>query len=177
MTFTTPSDEDTLVLLALSLFQDLGLGTAKLKQLVDVLLLAAAIDARFDWPRFFTRRAADGTLAIAVNVLDLVLRVFDAATLLPALAAALAAHHGALVATDTGAALDLVAAERGAAVGKAWFFRVYPGSLARYWLWLLPRKVPAYLRGDAPARGPSSMRPSLATLKLIFAARHPHAGR
>ena len=167
--FTTPSDEDTLVLLALSLFQDLGLAAAKLKQLVDVYLLAASIDERFDWPGFLARRRPEGTLPIVVNVLDLACRLFDTAP--TRLAAALAPLGDVIVVTDSEQAHALLAAARGAAANKAWFFRVYPGSLTRYWLWLLPRKLPAYLRGNAPARGASSMRPSLATLRLAIAAR------
>ncbi|HEY2388343.1 MAG TPA: nucleotidyltransferase family protein [Candidatus Binatia bacterium] len=169
--FTTPSDEDTLVLLALSLFQDLGLGSAKLKQLLDLYLLAAAIDAAFDWPRFLMRRRAEGTLPIVVNVLDLMMRLFDASGALPALACALAACADVAIAAHTDEALALLGADRGAVACKAWFFRVYPGSLARYWLWLLPRKIPAYLRGGAPVRGASAMRPGLDTLRLLLDVR------
>jgi len=75
------------------------------------------------------------------------------------------------VASARDQALALVFAERGAVANKGWFFRVYPGSVLWYWLWLLPRKVPTYLRGSAPKRGPSSMRPNLATLRLVLGAR------
>ncbi len=171
VSFRTPSDEDALVLLALSLFQDVGLGSAKLKQLVDANLLAASIDEGFDWPRFFGRRRPEGTLAIAVNVLDLVLRVFDAASSLTRLASALAPYREMLVVSEREHALALLFAERGAVANKAWFFQVYPGSIARYWLWLLPRKLPLYLRGKAPNRGASSMRPNLETVRMLLGAQ------
>ena len=170
LSFTTPSDEDTLVLLVLSLFQDIGLGSAKLKQLVDVVLLVAAIDRSFDWGRFFARRAPEKTLPVAVNVLDFAVRVFDVATSVPRLAATLAGHADVLAVREREQALALLFAERSAPANKAWFFRIYPGSVARYWLWLLPRKLPLYLKGQAPGRGPSSMRPSLATLRLLLGA-------
>jgi hypothetical protein len=168
--FTTPSDEDTLVLLALSLFQDLGLGAAKLRQLVDVSLLIASIDEAFEWTRFFARREPEGTLAIVVNVLDLVLRVFDGASAAPRLAGALTPYRAMLAVSEREQALDLLFAERGTLASKAWFFRIYPGSVARYWLWLLPRKIPAYLWGRAPKRGSSSMRPNLETIRVLLAA-------
>jgi hypothetical protein len=171
VSFATPSDEDTLVLLALSLFQDVGLGAAKLKQLLDVHLLAASIDERFDWTAFFARRRSEGTLATTVNVLDLALRVFAAEAELPRLAAALAPHRGLIVVSARDEALGLVFAPRGTAANKGWFFRVYPGSVVWYWLWLVPRKLSTYVRGTAPKRGPSSMRPTLATLRLVLSAR------
>ncbi len=170
-TFATPSDSDALVALALGLFQDLGLGSAKLKQLVDVHLLIAAVDRTFDWQRFFAARRADGTLAVVVGVLDLVLQLFDASQAGTRLAAALRPHVERIATPDE--ARRLVFAERGSVANRAWFFRVYPGSIVRYWLWLLPRKLPAYVRGSAPTRGRTSMRPSLATLRAIVSARRP----
>jgi hypothetical protein len=169
--FSTPSDAHTLVLLALSLFQDIGLGAAKLKQLLDLYLLASSIDARFDWRGFFAGRAQDGTLGVAANVLDLALRVFDAQSELPRLCEALSHHLRLLVVSDREQALALLFAERAARSSKAWFFAVYPGSIVLYWLWLLPRKVPMYLKGRAPQRGPSSMFPSLETVRALLGAR------
>lgn len=170
-TFTTPSDEDMLVALSLAVFQDVGLGTAKLKQLVDVDLLVRDVDARLDWAAFLRRREREGTLAIVVNVLDLVAAIFRAAPAVPRLAAALAEHRDLLVARGPDDAARLVFAARGTTANRLWFFRVYPGSIARYWLWLLPRKLPTYLAGRAPARGASSMTPSLETVQLLLRAR------
>jgi Uncharacterised nucleotidyltransferase len=176
---TTPSDEDTLVMLALSLFQDVGLGTVKLKQLLDVYLLAASIDARFDWPGFFARRAPERTRGIAVNVLDLVRRVFGGESELGGLAAALDRQRAPLVVSERAEALALVLGARPASRNKAWFFAIYPGSIVWYWLWLLPRKLPTYLSGKAPGGARSSMRPSLEALRVLIAARRraPAAGR
>ncbi len=171
VSFTTPSDDDTLVLLALSLFQDVGLGSAKLKQLVDACLLVAAIDGQTDWQRFLARREPERTLVIAANVLALVVDVLDAAPNMARLAAALAPLRGRMVISTPEQALALTFAERGATANKAWFFQLYPGSVARYWLWLLPRKLPLYLRGRTPAGAPSSMRPSLETMRLLMARR------
>jgi hypothetical protein len=176
VSFATPSDEDTLVMLALSLFQDVGLGTAKLKQLLDLQLLAAAVDATFDWPGFLARRVPERTHAIVVNVLDLVCRVFDDESRLRGLAAALAALQVRPVAGTRAAALALVFAEPAAPGNKRWFFAIYPGSIVWYWLWLLPRKLPAYLAGTAPGRTRSAMRPSLAALRMLLGARRPRRG-
>jgi hypothetical protein len=74
-----------------------------------------------------------------------------------------------VAAPDGPAALRLVLAERGAPANQAWFFRVYPGSIAWYWLWLVPRKVPTYLARRAPAGGPSALRPGIATLRRLLA--------
>lgn len=175
-TFATPSDGDVLLALALALFQDIGLGSAKLKQLLDAHLLIGAVDRTFDWDAFFALRRADGTRAIVTTVLDLVQGAFDARRAQPRLAAALRAHgaRGAVAPAD---ACGLVLGARGGAANRAWFFRVYPGSIARYWLWLLPRKLPAYLSGSAPDRAPTSMRPSLATLRAMVEARRGRAAR
>lgn len=175
VSFTTPSDEDTLVMLALSLFQDVGLGTTKLKQLLDAYLLAASIDARLNWRRFFARRSPERTLAITVNVLDLVLRVFDGESRLPRLAAALASHRELVVVPERAQAIALVLAERATVSNRAWFFTIYPGSIAWYWLWLLPRKIPTYLSRKAPGQARSSMRPSLETVRALARARRASA--
>ena len=52
----TISDADTLLLLVLSIYEDAGQGAAKLKQLLDLLLLATDVDSTLDWVAFLDRR-------------------------------------------------------------------------------------------------------------------------
>lgn len=144
--FRTLSDEYTIVGLLLAAFEDLGQGIAKLKSLLDLYLLLRELDADTDWVAFFERRAAENLLGIAVNVLALIVEVFEARGELPRLAGALDARHGLCVLTDRDALHALVGAPRKAPVSFEWFRRIYPGSVPLYLLWFWAGGLPANLR-------------------------------
>lgn len=137
LAFRTLSDEHTVVALVVAAFENVGQGMARMKQLVDLLLLVRDLDARTDWDAFFARRAPEKLVAIAVNVLAVVLDVFDARAACPRLAAELDRRAAAVVHGDRPGAIALLAAPRKARANLLWFARVYPGSLAHYlaWFW------------------------------------------
>lgn len=142
----TLSDEHTLVMLILNAFEDVGQGMVRLKQLLDLWLLVRNVDGTLDWQRFLERRARENLLAVSVNVLALVLDLFEARGLAPHLDAALRPHAGRLRHANRDAALALLAAPRKAPESFEWFASVYPGSVGRYLVWFWLGGFPANLR-------------------------------
>lgn len=151
LAFRTLSDEHTIVALVVAAFENVGQGMARMKQLVDLLLLVRDVDARTDWDAFLARRERENLEAITTNVLALVLDVFDARAECPRLASVLDRRPGALVHGDRAGALGLLAAPRKARANLAWFGRVYPGSLAHYLAWFWYGGFPANLTRLGPA--------------------------
>ena len=147
----TISDDHTLLLLVLSIYEDAGQGSAKLKQLLDLLLLAADLDSTIDWVAFLARREAEGVRRIAVNVLALMISVFEAAELVPHLTATLAPHLHEVVLTSRQAALDLLLAPRKDPANLSWFRAIYPGSFTAYIAWFWAAGFPANLRDPGRA--------------------------
>ena len=148
----TTSDEHTLLLLVLAIFEDVGQGMGRLKQLLDLLLLTRDVDATFDWAAFLGRRAGERVLGVSVNVLALVIDVFDAAAELPRLAEALQPYRRSVRHGSREEALRLVMAPRKDPANLAWFRRVYPGSFPLYLAFFWGSGFPANLRD--PRRPP-----------------------
>lgn len=134
----TLSDDHTLLQLVLTGFEDLGQGMARMKQCLDVFLLARDLDERFDWAAFLARRERENVRDVAVNVLALALDVLRARDQVPRLGAELARHVGEIRHRDRAEALRLLGGPSKAPASFAWFAQIYPGSialyLARFWL-------------------------------------------
>lgn len=163
----TLSDEHTLVLLVLAAFEDLGQGTANLKQMLDVALFLRDVDPSVDWECFLTRRASENLLDPTVNVLALVVDVFAMEASVPALAAALARHAALVDHRGREAALVLLGAEPKSAASLAWFARVYPGSMAAWLAWFWASGFPENLQRVG--------RPWLAQMRAVIRERVPLA--
>ena len=148
LTVRTLSDEWTLVFLLLSAFEDIGQGTVKLKQLIDLFLWLRAVDAETHWDDFFARREREGLLATSVNVLALVIALFEAGADCPRLAAALTSRERLVADARRDTVLALVFAPPKDARNLAWFASVYPGSLAlllaRFWYGGFPDNLASF---------------------------------
>ena len=84
-----PADEYVLVLTLLGIFDDLSRLLIPIKGLVDAFLILRAIDAVMDWPDFLARRRTERLHWIVVDVLAMILELFEGRELLPRLAGAL----------------------------------------------------------------------------------------
>jgi hypothetical protein len=145
------SDEDGIAFCAVSILKDLQRGALRLRALVDLYRMAAT--ARLDWAAFLERRRAEGTYAITVNVLALLLEAFDARAALPAVAAAVDAA-GAAVLILPGAHLRLLAPGPLALRNRFLALRLYdcsPFLSLAWWLASMPVRLLAY-RSWRPAR-------------------------
>jgi hypothetical protein len=140
------SDEHTLLLLVLAAFEDLGQATTNLKQLLDVVLFLRCLEPTIDWRRFLADRRGENLLAVAVNVIAVVLDAFDMRAAFPRLEAALARHADLLRHRGRDAALGLLGAAPKSAANLRWFARVYPGSMAHYIAWFWASGFPSNLR-------------------------------
>lgn len=84
------SDEYALVLSLLGIFDDLSRLESPVKGMIDAFLVLRRVDAETDWSSFLARRRAEGLDLIVADVLAMLLDLFEARPLLPALAASLA---------------------------------------------------------------------------------------
>jgi len=143
----TLSDDYMALLLVLGAFEDLGQGTTRLKQMVDLYLFSKQLEQSCDWDAFFRRREAEGLADVAATVIALVVALFDAQADVPILAAALDRRGHRPDAAVTRTALDLMFAARKSPHNLAWFQRVYPGSFPLFLLWFWLGGFPANVRG------------------------------
>jgi hypothetical protein len=90
--FSVLSDEHELVFQALSLLRDIERGRPRGKTVIDIVQIAASLDAAMDWDAMLERARGEGTLGPLVNVLSLCLDAADAHDLAPRLSARLRAH-------------------------------------------------------------------------------------
>lgn len=111
-TYAVAADEDELLLQCLAVFGDAQVGTFLAKSLVDVFVIATALDDTIDWESFFAAQTARGVGTIAASVLGLTLDLFDCAAELPALAAALAHRPAQRRIRERAAALAFLGAGR-----------------------------------------------------------------
>ena len=75
-------DEYTLVLALLEIFDDLSRLELTVKDLIDAFLILRAVDHSMDWQGFFARRKSERLYRITIDVLLLILKLFDAHDLL-----------------------------------------------------------------------------------------------
>lgn len=159
----TLSDEHLLLLLASSLVEDAALGTARLKQLCDLWLLAQELDASFDWDAWFQARRSERLETVVANGLALTLGVLDAWGDAPRLGQALESRSALLRIGGREQATMLLASSGVAAANSKWFDSVYPGSPFVYRMHSFVTGLPASLRDVRPARYlPSRLRPKRA---------------
>lgn len=170
----TLSVEDTLVHLLTSIAQDLRRGALRGKLWLDLHLALRALGASVDWEQFLARRSQDGLLTIAVNVLDLYLRLWGRRSSPRALAQALEPHARRVVAADDAAALALVSRPRHAPENRQWFARLRAGPPDRRWPWRRTRRRPA-LPGLPPALAALLAGGGLAALRTKGVTRLPGA--
>jgi hypothetical protein len=127
--------EYDLVLQLLSIHTDVEVGIIRLKSVVDLYAILTRVAPTLSWAPFFARRAEEGLLPIAVNVLDLALDVLDCRDEFAALAESIEQHRGKLVLIDLYVKLNLIRGTGGAMQRKAWALRLYDTSPMRALYW------------------------------------------
>jgi hypothetical protein len=167
----TLSDEFHVLLVALSIVQDLWQGMARLRQVLDLFLLVRAMDPDCDWESFFARRHEDRTAREVASVLALVIEIFDplggpsgGAAEVPRLRAALEARRRELIARAPVDPAALFLAPRKSPANMAWFRTVYSGSvrwyLVRFWFGNFPRSLKRLRPARVVAAGRMLLRPA-----------------
>jgi hypothetical protein len=133
-------------------FEDLGQGTARLRQLMDSFLLIRHIDTQTDWEIFFVERHGEGFERVAVNVLALMTTLFDGDREWPRLAAAIDRRAALVTDASRSQARHLLSAPRKHPANFLWFASLYPGSIAAYLAWFWYHGFPANMSPTALAR-------------------------
>jgi hypothetical protein len=155
--FETLSDTDTLMFQLVSICSDLRRGASLTKHFLDLYLLLRAIDPEIDWDAFFARRQHERLARACVNVLAVLLEVWECADALPGAARAVRDRRAQVELCDRAEALALVERPRGNEENRAWFRRVHPRSAPRYWAWRLTYDLPYTLaRLRSGRRSPAS---------------------
>lgn len=148
----TLSDDWALVQLLHAAFEDVGQGTARLRQLMDGFLLIRRMDRVTDWDAFFAERHGEGFDRVAVNVLALMTSIFDGDDEWPRLAAAIDRRAALVIDSSRSQARRLLSAPRKHPANFRWFASLYPGSIAAYLAWFWYHGFPANLSPAALAR-------------------------
>lgn len=146
------SDEHEVVFAALSLVRDLERRRAKVKNVLDVIQVVAAVDGGHDWEATFASGRREGTLGPLVNVLALCLDLADAADLAPRLAAILDRWRERRVAFRAGGSPLVCIPERCGVGNKLWSARVHDSSLVGWLAWWavsLPFRISVHRRAEA----------------------------
>ena len=152
VTVRTLSDEWALVQLLHAAFEDLGQGTARLRQLMDGFLLLRQLDRVMDWDAFFAQRHREDFDRVAINVLALMTTIFDGDAEWPRLAAAIDRRAALVVDSSRSQARTLLSAPRKHPANFRWFASLYPGSLAAYLAWFWYHGFPANMSSTALVR-------------------------
>lgn len=161
-TFGVLSGRHEIVFHALSLLRDIERGRPKAKNIVDLVQIAAALDAVLDWDGLFDAARGDGTFGPLVNVLDLCLAVADARDDAPRLGAALERHAARLVRATPLEAPGHFAPARMGLGNRWWAARAYDTSPAAWGLWWaasLPFRRAVHWRPMPPTGSAAGNRP------------------
>lgn len=147
------SDEYEIVFAALSLLRDVERGSAKIKNLIDLLQILGAADAQIDWDVFFRTRLAEGTLGPTVSIVGLCLDIAAAHDLVPRVSAALALHAQRRPTGEISAEPFRFPPLALGIGNKLWSARAHDTSLAgwaAWWAVSLPFRIAAHSRPRRP---------------------------
>lgn len=147
-------DGDEVVFAVLGLMRDIERARPKMKSLLDLLQIVAAVDARLEWEDLLHRARWEGTRGPLVNVLSLCLELADVHDLAPRLTTALSRQRVRRVGVHDGSS-PLRFWPRHLGLGnKLWVARAYDSSLAEWLLWWtasLPFRVAVHRWRKGPA--------------------------
>ena len=151
------SDEYELVFQLLSIFKDIELGTIKLKSFVDAYMIMRAAYGEIRWAEFFERRRREGIFNISLNVLDLLLGLFELNEEFPEVAAYIDVNRVLIELTDPEEKAALITRTGLNIRNKRWALALYSSGSAYsfiWWLTSLPFKLQVYRhRGTGIFRG------------------------
>lgn len=146
------ADEDVLLHLLVSLFEDLDRGGGRLRSALDVEAVLSEVDAALDWNAFWRERTADRTSGPCASALAVVLAVLDAHERFPGAARSLLAARPDTVVGSLEAAA-LFAGSRGRRHAKRWAMDRYDcprWKHGAWWLVSLPFRLSVYGGGPRP---------------------------
>ena len=144
------SDEDVLLELLVSFFEDLDRGGGRLRSAIDLDAVLAEVDASLDWSMFWRRRARDRTSGPCASALFVVLAAIDAHERFPGASRSVREARPDM-AVDAAEAAVLLSNSRGRRHAKRWAMDRYDcprWKHGAWWLASLPFRLSVY--GFAP---------------------------
>jgi hypothetical protein len=143
--FRTLGDDAVLTFHLISLCGDLRRGATGVRHHLDTHLLLRAFEPATDWDAFFRARARQSIEKPCVNAIAFHLALWEAAGVLPRLAAAVGARRRLVEISGTDEAFALASAPRGNPDTVRWYRRAYPydglADWGRRWTLDLPRTL------------------------------------
>lgn len=133
--FGVLSNRHDVVFHALSFLRDVERGRPKAKNILDLVQIAAALDAAQDWDALLDAGRRDGTFGPLVNVLSLCLEAADAHDLAPRLGEALARRASRRVRERALERPGHFAPAWNGLGNRWWAARAYDASPAAWFLW------------------------------------------
>lgn len=133
--FYVLSDEYELVFRILSILMDIQLGVIILKSLVDIYMILKAIDKSIVWDDFFANRKTEGLFCISLNILDLVLNIFNCHSDFIELYMYIEKNKKYIKYKDLNEKMNLLSHSWFAFKNKLWAFRLYQTSVFKSFCW------------------------------------------
>jgi hypothetical protein len=151
-TYRTLSDDYTLTFALMGMVGDLRRGACQSRHFLDLYLLLRALRDDITWDDFFARREPEALAKPCLNVLALLLSVWEVAPEFPGLARAIDARRRLVELRDRREALHVVQQPRGDGVNQLWFRRVYPYDTLADWSRRMSVDLPRTLARLGPGR-------------------------
>lgn len=135
-TFAVLSDEYAVTMSILEAAGSIEQGSLRLKVLIDLFKMLETLSSEMNWEAFLQMRERENILAISVNVLHLLIRLFECEARHFELSAALAPYRHLLVIHERDELCDLVRAPKSDTKNRTWFLRCYSGNSGIYVGWM-----------------------------------------
>lgn len=143
----TLSDEYELVFRVLSIFIDIQLGTIRIKSFIDLYEILKKDHNDIDWNEFFDARKNEGINKITINIIDILLCIFDCYEEFPILYKIIQSKSDNLIYKDKDCKFDLLSVSHFSFKNKYYTFRLYDSHLILailWWLVSLPVRISIY---------------------------------
>ena len=133
--FFVLSGEYEIVLQILSIFKDIQLGTIAMKSFVDIYMILKATNKSVKWEEFFLARREEGIYAISINILDLVLSLFNCGDEFMELSRYMEKNGDDIKFKDLAKQLQLLKHSKIAVKKRLWALSLYDAGLAGSVFW------------------------------------------
>lgn len=141
-TFTTLSDEDTLLIASIGLGADLQNSHHTLRKIWDVYQIISQLDSAINWQAFFAERERERSLKLIVNVLSFCLLLVGKNDDCPTLRSAMSPYQRLLIVSSAQQADRIFVRDKQHLANRLLFSRLLPISPVHYWLrWLITLPV------------------------------------
>ena len=147
--FPVLSAEYALVMNVLGIFFDVELGTTRLKSFLDLYKMLEVMDSSVDWDVFFQKRNQENIDVITLNVIDLVLSVFDCYAKFPGVSQYIEKNRRFIRVTDPLDKYRLLERSRFSLRSRSWAHALYQAHVLQSFLWTmisLPFRIAAHER-------------------------------